>query len=205
MSFNILGLIDEGASSDCYKIDSISTLRFDKDEPDPEDNYDYFDEADDESTSYSYVSMAQKQEVITFWRQTVRTAHRRWEQMGNRFRWLQNHHERQLYIWEKQVQNYGARKDKLQIVWDQTLAEFKLAIINKLIVHDIDIRRWAMAEARKVNLFDFKASSWWIWRFKTVNHIRSRKITKFVSQSYTRDTDKLLQSARNFVDCKNFV
>jgi hypothetical protein len=109
-------------------------------EPDPEDNYNYFDEADEEETSYSYVPMAQKQ-VITFRRQTARTAHREWEQIINKFRWLQDYHERQLYSWEKQVQNYGARRDKLQIIWDKTLAEFKLAIVNKLIIHYIDIRR----------------------------------------------------------------
>ncbi len=50
-----------------------------------------------------------------------------------------------------------------------------------------------MAEARKVNLLNFKPSSWLIWKFKAVNHIRSRKITKFVSQNYSKDIEKLMQ------------
>jgi len=83
--------------------------------------------------------MKQKKEVINYWRNVKTRAKRSFNTMQVRYRFLSN--ESQLYRWEKQIENLGTRRDKLEIVWDYTLTEFKKAINNKLIVHDIDISR----------------------------------------------------------------
>lgn len=52
-----------------------------------------------------------------------------------------------------------------------------------LTVHDIDLRRWALAIARDVKCANFKASGKWLLNFKRMHKIVSRKITKFVSNA----------------------
>ncbi|KAE8738879.1 hypothetical protein FOCC_FOCC015626 [Frankliniella occidentalis] len=64
--------------------------------------------------------------------------------------------------------------------------------------HDLDIRRWALAAARKENCAQFKASLSWLRNFKKRHNIVSRKITKFVSRSdVQRFNWKTLPSSRN--------
>ena len=69
-----------------------------------------------------------------------------------------------LLLFEKQVQNYGTRKDKLKIICDRTLDEFKNAMQKKLPVHDNDIRRWPISKARTLGYNSFTA-----WKFKSTN------------------------------------
>ena len=106
---------------------------------------------------------------ISFWRNIKTRAKRSFNTMQVRYRFLSS--ESQLYRWEKQMQNLGTRIDKLKTVWDHTLTEFKKAANNKLIIHDIDISRWALSKASEVNLTSFNASHWWVWKFKSINRI----------------------------------
>jgi hypothetical protein len=48
-------------------------------------------------------------------------------------------------------------------------------------IHDNDLRRWALEKANGLNLVNFKASASFILTFKKDHHIRSSKITKFVT------------------------
>jgi len=43
----------------------------------------------------------------------------------------------------------------------------------------------------QVDLSQFKASKWWIWKFKKVHEIVSRKITTFRTRSTLQDTGNL--------------
>lgn len=169
---------------------------------DPE--YDDEQDIDDQDEEYRIITMKQKKEVIHYWRDIKSRAKRSFNTMQIRYRFLSN--ESQLYRWEKQIQNLGTRKDKLKIIWDHTLTEFKKAINAKLIVHDIDIRRWALSKALEINLTSsFKASHWWVWKFKSINRICSRKITKFVTKSFTQEEDNIIANALECVDtCKSY-
>ena len=75
---------------------------------------------------------------------------------------------------------------------------FLNANINKLIVHDIDLKRWAMVKQKEVNLENFKASVQWLRKFKKSNRIVSRKITKLITQvSY--NNEGIYQDSQLFV------
>lgn len=62
-----------------------------------------------------------------------------------------------------------------------TYQKFGEAKRQQLIVHDINVRRWALAFAKEVGCLQLKASPSWILKFKKANKIVSRKITKFIS------------------------
>jgi hypothetical protein len=66
-----------------------------------------------------------------------------------------------------------------------------------LIIHDCDLQRWAKNKARELD-FEFKASNSWLSRFKKINGIVSRKVTKIVSTNYVQDQETIKQSAKNF-------
>ena len=68
-----------------------------------------------------------------------------------------------------------------------------------LSVHDSDLKRWALKTAK--DLFDttFTASDHWVRQFKIRHNIVSRKITKLVTKREIEDSDKIHQSADEFV------
>ena len=109
-------------------------------------------------------------------------------------------HESQLYRFEKQIQNYGTRKDKLKIIWDHALDEFKNAMKKRLPVHDNDIRGWVILKARNLEFDSFTVSKFWLWKFKSTNRIRSRKINKFATSHYIQEDDHIIDAAKLFVD-----
>lgn len=90
------------------------------------------------------------------------------------------------YRWEKQVQAGGTHKEKLLQITNRTMANFYDAKRKKLILHDVDLRRWALSVARELNCEHFKASRSWVLKFKKAHSIVSRKITKFVSRADVR-------------------
>ncbi len=141
--------------------------------------------------------MKQKIEAVNYWK-SAQKGKRKFSSVKANFRFLTN--ESQLYRFEKQIQNYGTRKDKLKIIWDHILDEFKNAMQKKLPVHDNDIRRWAISKARTLEFNSFTASKFWLWKFKSTNRIRSRKINKFVTSNYLQEDDHIIGVAKLFVD-----
>ncbi|XP_034195342.2 uncharacterized protein LOC117611505 [Osmia lignaria lignaria] len=107
--------------------------------------------------------------------------------------------ERQLRRWMDQVRKGGSRKDKLLRISDHTLQNFIEAMDKQLIVHDVDLQRWALNAKRMVNLKGFVASSSWVWKFKRMHGIVSRKVTKFVTKHeiYSRNVES--------VQCEVFI
>jgi hypothetical protein len=57
----------------------------------------------------------------------------------------------QLYSFEKQIEQSGSRVDKLKEIWLYTVQQFKEAKNKSLIVHDNDLRRWAIKRKLKLN------------------------------------------------------
>ena len=98
---------------------------------------------------------------------------------------------------KKQVEAEGTKREKLQIVFNETLRLCKEN--ERKIIHDRDLKIWALGAARRVSFDTFKASKWWIHKFKKINNIGSRKITKFVTKRYADDYDVLVANATVFV------
>lgn len=95
----------------------------------------------------------------------------------------------------------GTRKVKLMHIAEFTLNKLRNAIEAGLIVHDSDIKKWALEAWGEQGSGDrpFVASSKWIYNFKKAHRIVSRKITKFVSRKTIEDSANLKKSADEFV------
>ena len=90
---------------------------------------------------------------------------------------------------------------KLDRIAEYTLNNLKSAIDAGMIVHDVDLRKWGL-HVKNILGFDdtrFKASDWWVWRFKRTHRITFRKIN-FITRKTLEDKEKLKVSAENFVN-----
>ncbi|XP_029174619.1 uncharacterized protein LOC114943203 isoform X1 [Nylanderia fulva] len=93
----------------------------------------------------------------------------------------------------------GINRDKLIFIAEYVLIKFQETIDRGSIIHDIDLRRWALEAKEQVNFATFKAGHWWIWNFKKAHRITSRKITKFKTQSNLQADALIHQNAEEFV------
>ncbi|XP_071641522.1 uncharacterized protein [Temnothorax longispinosus] len=69
-------------------------------------------------------------------------------------------------------------------------------------VHDIDLKRWALQAQKEIENLNpiFKASPSWIARFKKSHRIVSRKVTKFVTRKTLEDFVDLQKTANDFLE-----
>ena len=107
---------------------------------------------------------------------------------------------KQLERWAASVERGSTNKDKSRYVTEYVLIRFKEALNSGNIIHDVDLRRWALQAKDEIEYHSFKASHWWIWHFKKVHRIVSRKITKFITRSTHSDVDELRSTAERFVN-----
>lgn len=108
---------------------------------------------------------------------------------------------RQLYRWEENIEQGGSHRDKVIAIKGYVLAKFQEALDRGSIIHDINLRNWALEAKEEVNLPTFKAGKWWIWHFKKDHRIVSRKITKFKTLSSNKvDNDNVRRNAEEFVE-----
>ena len=76
------------------------------------------------------------------------------------------------------------KSDAFRLLSENVNRRFNQAREKGLQVRGYNIRRWAIIESRKMNITRFVASHSWLTRFKKRCRIRSRKVTKIVSQSH---------------------
>ncbi|XP_032691723.1 uncharacterized protein LOC116854168 [Odontomachus brunneus] len=142
------------------------------------------------------ISHDYKKQAIDYWK-SGKTGARSLEGVKRRFRKVTS--IRQLRRWDNQVNEGGSRTEKLKRISQYTLNRFNEALEKGMIIHDIDIARWASRAQEEENVDKFKASMTWVKRFKIAYNIVSRKITKFV-------TKKSLLSKSNFENkCNTFI
>ena len=72
----------------------------------------------------------------------------------------------QLRQFDKQIQEGGSRIDKLKSITDYTYGMYRNARNKKLIVKDIDLRRWALKKNSEVKLDNLNGSKMWLKKFK---------------------------------------
>lgn len=119
------------------------------------------------------------------------------ESVKNKFRKVKS--LRQLYRWEESVNRGGTHTEKLRFISEYVLTKLENSIVDGKIIHDMDLRRWALEAKEEIGHESFKAGHWWIWHFKKVHNIVSRKITKFVTRSTRTDTEHLRLVSDNFI------
>lgn len=107
-------------------------------------------------------------------------------------------HPRQLYRYGGYADEDGNKFQKWREVWNYTLEKFLEAVQLKLIVHDCNLRFWAMEKARELKIPNFSISKGWLHKFKIRNRIVSRKINKLISLKEFNKSDDLKQLAEQF-------
>ncbi len=223
-NFYILEIIENcNQSIECY-IDFEQNLEIDYNEPENETIvYEESSESEEEGTEEQtadssvsksipsspvkrpkrHISIEDKKRAVDYWK-SGKTKNLTLATVSKRFRFVYS--IQQLKNFEKQIENYGSREEKIKDIWNYTFNEFIKAKNNCLTVHDNDLKRWALKRNMEITLPNFTASHSWLWRFKTQNRIVSRKITKFVTRNYSKERMDFIKTANLFVDStKHFI
>ncbi|GJQ79376.1 hypothetical protein Trydic_g16235 [Trypoxylus dichotomus] len=79
----------------------------------------------------------------------------------------------QLRRWEESFNRCRTHTDKLRFTTEYVLTNFENSILDGKIIHDMDLRRWALEAKEEIGHESFKAGHWWIWHFKKVHKIVS--------------------------------
>ncbi|OWA55263.1 hypothetical protein BV898_19649 [Hypsibius exemplaris] len=145
-----------------------------------------------------FVEFKYKQKAVEYWRSGAAGKPRPMKFVAAQFKRLKND-GKTIYRWAQQVDEMGSRIDKLVQIYNETLQRFQAAKKKRYIVHDADLKRWAVQANASIKLADFVASGTFLRKFKKVNRIVSRKVTKFISRLYINDKKNLADAAREFV------
>lgn len=149
---------------------------------------------DDEPVSFEY-----KRRAVEFWRDTKTKRNRSLDSVQRRFKKVKS--DRQLRRWAHQINQGGTYREKIARICDYTLENFKAAIESNLIIHDNDLRRWALQGQKLLGNVDirFRASSTWVKKFKLAHRIVSRKINKFITKKSVENREELHRKEIAFV------
>ena len=142
------------------------------------------------------VDLSYKRKAVTFWK-SAKKARRTLASVQKNYRMVKS--LQQLYRWEASVERGGTNADKLAFIGEYVLQKFEEACDRRSIVHDMNLRLWALEAKNQVDLPQFVAGKWWIWNFKTAHRIVSRKITTFRTQFTFEDIDNIKNIAESFV------
>jgi hypothetical protein len=149
---------------------------------------------DKENLSHEY-----KLNAVNFWR-SGKSGNLRLDTVRNRFRKVSS--ITQLKRWAHQLNKGGTYTEKLHRIGHYVLENFKNSIEAGIIVHDINLRRWALQAQEEIGNTDirFKASKHWVNKFKKSHRIVGRKINKFITRKTLENLDNLKSEANKFVN-----
>lgn len=201
--------IDTSISSELVNQSACDIISFKKSEPmlSSSDDESYSPRTSSASTyapspekkSKEYIGTDYKRKAVKYWLNEGGRKRLSLSTVRSKFRLVTS--QRQLHKWRAQLQNMKANpvecKKKL---YENLYARFVETRKNRQSVCDEDLKIWAMEFAHKEAVSNFAASKAWIYNFKRHYRIKSRKITKFVSRSYTKDELELQKSATDFVE-----
>ncbi|XP_070529783.1 uncharacterized protein [Cardiocondyla obscurior] len=97
------------------------------------------------------------------------------------------------------IEKGGTNADKFAFIMEYVLQKFEEACDRKTIIHDMNLRLWALEAKDQVDLPELKASKWWIWKFKNVHRIVSRKITTFRMRVTLESIENLRDIVESFI------
>lgn len=147
----------------------------------------------DDDLSYDY-----KKKAVEYWRSGKKKNYRI-ETVKQKYKSVQS--VRQLRRWAHQHNKGGTYLEKLARISEYTLQNMRTAIDAGIIIHDIDLRKWALLAQKEIGHEDvrFKASHTWLWRFKKQHRIVSRKVNKFVTRKTVQEEAILQENGEKFV------
>ena len=92
--------------------------------------------------------------------------------------------------------------EKLHRIAEYALNNFKSAIDAGMNIHDVGLYKWGLHTKNILGFEDtrFKASDWWMWKFKRTHQITSRKVNKFITRKTLEDKEKSKVNPENFVN-----
>lgn len=145
--------------------------------------YDVF--TDDEMEAIATMRYSNKgKTLISF--NTIRARYKKL-QSEDHLKWVIRKHKNRS-LWQK-----------LNQIEESILDKFRKSSLKKCRIHDRDLRRWAMKEAKMIDHSSFKCSHSWIQRFKRKHGIVRRTITTFV-------TDKSIKTGKDVLkECDKFI
>jgi hypothetical protein len=199
---HLIDLLQELSISDDYDIEAEESLeKINDDDPDLDLDYDddYIQESRQENGEEeeqfddgSLYTLEYMKKVVTYARPGIAftTVQHEYPRLKDR---------KQLKRFREYVEKNGTRSHKIRRIEKFLLDKFLNARNEYLPVHDADIQRWAISQAKVESLPNFKASSKWLLNFKRRNNISSRKVTKFVSRREVVDQAQIKENAENFV------
>lgn len=203
------------AMNEFHNIEVIEENTLDFEEPYKDVNMEIVEDDDKEWTynddlgqcikDEEYLSHDYKQRAVEFWR-SGHNKNLALKTVQNRFRKVSS--ITQLKRWAKTLNQGGTYREKIGRICEFALQNFKNSVQAGHIVHDNDIRRWALQAKKNIGHEDvrFKASKYWLRNFKKAHRIVSRKINKFVTKKTLEEADFLRSQARTFVnEIKNLI
>ncbi|RLU17839.1 hypothetical protein DMN91_010077 [Ooceraea biroi] len=99
------------------------------------------------------VDLSYKRKAVQFWK-SGKKARRTLTSVQNSFRKVKS--LQQLYRWEASVEKGGTNADKVTFITEYVLQKFEEACDRKSIVHDMNLRLWALEAKEQVDLSEFK-------------------------------------------------
>lgn len=140
-----------------------------------------------------------KRKAVEYWRSSKKRKNLSIETVQKRFKLVNS--ARQLRRWAHQINKGGTYKEKLTKISEFVLQNLKNAIDSGFIVHDVDLRKWALEAKKELEFHDvrFKASDTWLYKFKKVHRIVSRKINKFVTKTTMERKETINEECEKFV------
>lgn len=149
--------------------------------------------SNDEPISFEY-----KQRAVEYWRSGKKN-NLRLESVKSKFKKVSS--ITQLRRWAHTINQGGTYREKVARICQYTLDNFKAAVEGGVIVHDRDLRRWALQAKKEIDFDDirFTASRNWLKKFKKSHRIVSRKINKFISRKTLESKAELDKKADEFL------
>ena len=135
--------------------------------------------------------------VVKYWEDTKVKAYRSLKVVQHKFPFVKI--LKTLYRWKTQIDRNGSKFHKFKLVNDYLNQKFQNSRQNNISVHDCDLKRWALCYSKENNI-DFKASPFWLHKFKRRNKIRSRKITTFVCKPRKGKIVDVEKSAKAYIN-----
>lgn len=156
----------------------------------------HFDEEPCTSEEVGIVDLEYKEKAVAYWK-SGKIKHLSLGTVQKKFRKVKSID--QLYRWNNALQKGGTQREKILYISKYVFNRFEEAVSTRAIIHDIDLRCWALEAKAEVNIDNFQASKKWLYNFKQAHNIVSRKICKFVARSFSENVIDVENIARNFV------
>lgn len=125
-----------------YKDIEITAIEDQLFQPHPKESSDSCSE-DDEPIDFDY-----KKRAVEFWRSAKTKENLSIKTVSHRIKKVKS--SRQLRRWAHQINKGGTYMEKLKRISEYTIHNMKNAIDGGMIIHDIDLRRWALQAKKEI-------------------------------------------------------